>query len=211
MVSPSPRNISLLSPVGSLSAATTAASLHSQGSAQVTTSEAFGHSHAHKQQQQQTAAGPAALSLSGTPLAKHNSLAPLRGMSAGGSAELMPSTSSAAGSLAPAGPDPAAQAGLATSMSSSSLAPLSAGSRAGSCSMVLCDTFAAPGAGQPAVMPPADKMGLFRQHSGCMHQSFGHGRGAAAAGGTDSTAFHQLQAVCKARVELYRYVRPWML
>lgn len=67
-----------------------------------------------------------------------------------------------------------------------------------------CDTFAAPGAGQPAVMPPADKMGLFRQHSGCMRQSFGQGRGAAAAGGTDSTAFYQLQAVCKARVELYR-------
>jgi hypothetical protein len=190
VVSPPPRSSSLLSPVGSPSAA---AALQRQGS---------GQAHTHRQQSMAVAV-PAALSLSGAPLAKHNSLPPLRGMSGGGCAEVMPSASASAGSLAP-GPESAGQAGMATSMSSSSLAPLGAGSRSGSCSMVHRDSLA----GQPAVTPPTVKAGLFRQHSGCMCQSFGQGRGAAAAGGPDSAAFCQLQAVCNAQVELYRYVPP---
>lgn len=179
-----------------------------QGSAQLSTSmEGLGLGRAPRPLQGGSAGG-APLSLSGAPLPKRNSLPPLRGMPmSGGGADALGS---------PTGAGAAAQAtgagGMHAGLSGSSLAPLDAASRAGSCgglsTLAPCETGAA--GAQDSVLSPTEGAGLSGQPSGRIRQSFGHGRGhAAVSSGAESTAFAQLESVCRTQVELYRYL-TWL-
>jgi hypothetical protein len=213
-LSPPPRSNSILSPIGSPSSQT-AGALHAQGSAQLNASFDSLKLH-HALKQQPGLAGTASSGpLSGPPLAKRNSLPPLRSMTSVSVGGADPLTSPSAAAASAFGATPGA-GGLTASMSGSSLAPLGAGSRAGSCAGLstvpqsgMATAGAAAAAALPAVMSPTEVPALLRQQSGRLRQSVGQGRGAAAAGpGADSSAFSHLEAVCRAQIELYRCA-PW--
>lgn len=192
----------MLSAIGS----PTAPALPRQGSAQLSTSmEGLGLPHAPKQLQGGSASG-VPLSLSGAPLPKRNSLPPLRVMPSmlGGGADALGSPTGAAAAAQATG-----ASGMHASLSGSSLAPLDAASRAGSCGglSALVPGETAAGGAQASVLSPTEGLGLLGQPNGRIRQSFGHGQGQAAVStGADSTAFEHLETVCKAQVELYRWV-----
>ena len=160
--------------------------------------------------------GPVPLApLSATPLPKRNSLPPLRAMPSlpGGSEPGISPGAGPAATSAAGGPLAAAGPGL-TGLSGCGSGTLGPGSRSGSCSSISMPAhndsagLMQPGGSSMQALPSMpEPRGLLGQHSGVLRHSFGRGLAPMVSPATADGAAPLLSTVCRAQIQLYRWVQ----